>query len=108
MQQYVVQPGDTLFRIGRRFGVTVGAILAANPQITDPNVIFVGQIINIPVTGTPPPTPPPPGRYIVQRGDTLSAIARRFRVTLAALIAANPQIRDPNLIFPGQIINIPR
>lgn len=110
MQQYVVQPGDTLFRIARRFGVTVQAILTINPEIRDPNVIFVGQIINIPVTVTPPPTPPPvaPGRYVVQRGDTLSAIARRFGVTLAALIAANPQIRDPNLIFPGQIINIPR
>lgn len=106
MQQYVAQPGDNLFRIARRFGVTVQAILVANPLITDPNVIFVGQIINIPITV---PTPPPvtPGRYVVQRGDTLSAIARRFGVTLAALIAANPLIRDPNIIFIGQIINIP-
>src|SRR4051812_49776696 len=43
-------------------------------------------------------------RYIVRSGDMLSAIAARFGVTLAALEAANPQIADPNRIFPGQII----
>lgn len=102
--EYVVQPGDTLFRIGRRFGVTVQQLLAANPQITDPNLIFPGQIINVPVAITPPPAP---GRYVVQPGDTLSRIARRFGVTLGALISANPQIADPDLIYPGQVINIP-
>ncbi|WP_088554756.1 PGRP and LysM peptidoglycan-binding domain-containing protein [Calderihabitans maritimus] len=46
-------------------------------------------------------------QYVVQPGDTLSSIARRFNISLALLIAANPQISDPDLIFPGQIINIP-
>lgn len=45
---YIVQPGDTLFRIAQRFGTTVDAILAANPDIKDPNVIFPGQKILIP------------------------------------------------------------
>jgi len=111
--QYVIQPGDTLSSIARRFGTTVSAILAANPQVTDPNLIFVGQIITVP-TGAPGPTPPPPpppppgGRtYIVQPGDTLSAIARRFGTTVTAILGANPQITDPNNIFPGQVITIP-
>lgn len=53
-------------------------------------------------------SPPEPTRtYVVQRGDTLSGIARRFRVTLSDLIDANPQIDDPDRIFPGQRINIP-
>lgn len=47
-QQYTVHPGDTLARIAARFGTTVNAILAINPQITDPNVIEVGQVIMIP------------------------------------------------------------
>ncbi|MGH4002723.1 MAG: LysM peptidoglycan-binding domain-containing protein [Pseudonocardiaceae bacterium] len=52
--------------------------------------------------------PPPPRRtYVVQRGDTLSGIARRFGVSLSDLEEANPQITDPNRIFPGQVINIP-
>ena len=45
--------------------------------------------------------------YTVRPGDTLSGIAERFGVSLDALIAANPQISDPDRIFPGQVINIP-
>ena len=46
-------------------------------------------------------------KYIVRSGDTLTAIAARFGVSLAALEAANPQISDPNRIFPGQVVSIP-
>ncbi|NLZ37989.1 MAG: SafA/ExsA family spore coat assembly protein [Firmicutes bacterium] len=46
--------------------------------------------------------------YIVQPGDTLFKIAQRFQVSLEAIKAANPQITDPNKIFPGQQIFIPR
>jgi len=60
--QYVVQPGDTLFSIAQRFGTTVQAIAQAN-NITNINVILVGQVLIIPVGPTPPgptPVPPPP------------------------------------------------
>lgn len=46
-------------------------------------------------------------RYTVQHGDTLSGIAQRFGVSLAALEATNPQIANPNLIYPGESLNIP-
>ena len=107
---YTVQPGDTLFLIAQRFGVTVPQILAANPQITDPNVIFPGQRICIPAVTPPPPPPPPPCTgfiYTVQPGDTLFLIAQRNNIPLQTLIAANPQIPNPNLIFPGQRICVP-
>lgn len=45
---YVIQKGDTLFTIARKFGVTVDQILAVNPQITTPNIIFAGRTIKIP------------------------------------------------------------
>lgn len=100
---YTVQPGDTLFLIAQRFGITLQQLLAANPQIVNPNLIFPGQQITIPVPG-----PPPDGQvYVVRPGDTLFGIAQRFGVTLAQLLAANPQITNPNLIFPGQQILIP-
>ena len=44
--------------------------------------------------------------YIVQSGDTLSAIARRFRLSLAAIVTAN-NIDDPNVIQVGQELMIP-
>jgi spore coat assembly protein SafA len=55
----------------------------------------------------PPPPPPPPQSYTVKSGDWLSKIAPKYGVSTAQLIAANPQIKNPNLIFPGQKINIP-
>jgi N-acetylmuramoyl-L-alanine amidase len=45
---YTVRPGDTLFIIATRFNVSVEDILRVNPQITDPNMIFTGQVIIIP------------------------------------------------------------
>ena len=44
--------------------------------------------------------------YLVQPGDTLSGIAASHGVTLAAVEAANPRISDPNLIYPGQTVEI--
>ena len=45
--------------------------------------------------------------YTVRKGDTLWGIAKRYGVTLTALIAANPQIKNPNLIYPGDRVRIP-
>ncbi|MGI6037406.1 MAG: LysM peptidoglycan-binding domain-containing protein [Limnochordia bacterium] len=56
------------------------------------------------------PTHCPPGfkgRYTVVQGDTMFLIAQRFGVPLNALIAANPQIPNPNLIFPGDVLCVP-
>ncbi|MBO8126909.1 MAG: LysM peptidoglycan-binding domain-containing protein, partial [Firmicutes bacterium] len=88
-------------------GVTLNALIAANPQITDPNRIFPGQQICIPGPVQPPTCMPPNFIYIVQPGDTLFSIAQRFGTTVQAILALNPQITDPNLIFPGQQICIP-
>ena len=49
----------------------------------------------------------PQSSLTVQHGDTLSAIARQNGVSLAALLEANPQISNPNLIYPGDRIDIP-
>ena len=46
--------------------------------------------------------------YNVVRGDCLWKIARAHGVSLSSLIAANPQIKNPDLIYPGQKIRIPK
>jgi LysM repeat protein len=43
----------------------------------------------------------------VRSGDTLGRIAGRFGVSLPAILAANPQVQDPNLIVTGQVLRIP-
>ena len=46
-------------------------------------------------------------QVLVYSGDTLWGIARRCGVTLSSLIAANPQIKNPNLIYPGNEVRLP-
>jgi len=102
---YTIRFGDTLFSIARRFGVTVQAIQNAN-GISNPNVIFAGRVLCIP-TGTPTtPVPGCPQKYVVQFGDTLFSIARRFGSTVQAIAAANG-IVNPNCIRAGQVLSIP-
>lgn len=105
---YIIRAGDTLSAIASRFGVTVAEIMRANPEITNPNIIYIGQAIRIP-GGTGGPEIPPTGgeSYTVRAGDTLASIALRYQVTVGALLAANPQITNPNLIYPGQVLVIP-
>ncbi|KRE99999.1 hypothetical protein ASG87_13510 [Frateuria sp. Soil773] len=102
---YTVQPGDTLSGIAQRQGVSLAALRAANPQISNANLIYPGQVIHLP--GGSGGTSPASHDYTVRPGDSLSAIADRNGVSLAALRAANPQVKNPNLIFPGQVIHIP-
>ena len=102
MARYIVRSGDTLTKIAERFGVSLAGVVAANPQISDPDKIFAGQIITIPGS-----SPAPGPSYVVRSGDTLTKIAERFGVNLAGVVAANPQISDPDKIFAGQIITIP-
>ncbi len=109
---YVVQPGDTLGSIANRFGTTVAALIQIN-QIPNPNLIFPGQIIFVPVpVPTIPPTLPPTCPvgsfpYTVRAGDTLFILAQRFGTTLQAILAVNPGI-DPNNLRIGQIVCIPQ
>jgi LysM repeat protein len=106
---YIVARGDTLKGLAVRFATTVEALLAANPAIKNPNVIYEGQHVKVYDSQTPPPPPPPPSgqAYYVQRGDTLRKIASKFSTTVDAILKANPQISNPNVIYVGQAITIP-
>ena len=101
---YTVQSGDTLSQLALRFSTTVNALLRANPQITNANLLTVGQTLYIPgslvtVNGQTV--------YIVKSGDSLSLIAFNQGISLSSLEQANPGITDPSLIYPGEHVVIP-
>lgn len=96
---YRVEPGDTLFSIARKFNTTVHNILVFN-DIPNPNLIFVGQVLIIPLS------PPESIIYTVRPGDTLYLIAIRFGTSIAVLTTFN-YLDNPDLIFPGQQLVVP-
>ncbi|WP_214884477.1 MULTISPECIES: LysM peptidoglycan-binding domain-containing protein [unclassified Exiguobacterium] len=101
---YTVKSGDTLYSIARTYGVTVSDLAAAN-NITNVNLISVGQVLIIPgTTVTPPPTTTV--KYTVKSGDTLYKIATIYNTTVAKIAAAN-KITNINLISVGQVLIIP-
>ena len=114
---YIVQPGDTLGMIANRFNVTIQKIIEHNWVGTDmmivPGKFFLFWIIICMVRrvhGSPfnaAALYKAGGPYVVQRGDTLAAIARRFDSTVEGIVEAN-HLEGPNdVIYPGQILRIP-
>ncbi len=104
---YTVQAGDTFYSIARAFNVGLDALLAANPNV-NPDTLYIGQVICIPGT-MPPPVTCPTGTmpYTIKSGDTFYSIARKFNVSLDALLEANSDLNPDNLQI-GQVICIPQ
>jgi LysM repeat protein len=124
---YVVQAGDTLSLIAGRYGLDWRQLATAN-QITNVNLIEVGQVIRLPgVTSTTAsaapnpvvsqpvtttaavasnPSPTTGARYVVRAGDTLFAIAVRNNTTWPQLAAANG-LSENSILVIGQELIIP-
>lgn len=94
---HIVRPGDTLYKIGQRYGVSAERLITDN-AISNPERLMVGQAIVVPVTSV---------RHTVLAGESLYSIAQMYSVTVDAIAAANPQITNPAQISVGQVITIP-
>ncbi len=94
---YIVQWGDTLRKIADRMNVSLSDLIAVNPQIANPSVIYFGEVIYLPASNS---------SYTVQRGDTMRLIAARYGTTVDGLLGMNPQIWNANWIYSGQVIRI--
>jgi LysM repeat protein len=116
-QIHVVQRGENLYRISLRYGTSVQAIMRAN-GLSNANYIWVGQRLVIPGSGGGSSGGGSSGGgggssgggggsvYVVQRGDTLASIARRYGTSVSAILSANG-LRNPNFIYAGQRLRIP-
>jgi LysM repeat protein len=109
---YVVAQGDTLKGLASRFGTSMDTLGSLN-GLYNYNLIYEGQRLTVPSGNAVPaptiPAPPPSSgnTYTVQSGDTLRKIAARINATVNDILAVNPQIKDANTIYVGQVINLP-
>lgn len=104
---YTVKKGDTLSEIAKAYGVEILHIIELN-KIENPNLIYPGEKLRITESNSQKLNEYNPKNditYVVRSGDTLWNISRKFRVSVNFLVQKN-NIRNKNLIFPGQIIRI--
>lgn len=102
---YVAQPGDTLPSVAAAFSITEAALAQYNGLSLNAR-IFPGQLLHLTPYGVPTGETAFYGAYVVRRGDTLSAIARRFQTSVSALLKVN-DIKEKNLLVIGQILILP-
>jgi LysM repeat protein len=121
--QYKIKPGDTLFTIAKRYGLSVAALKKANNLHSER--IFTGQTLRIPHRGEIEIFPQKKsfpneknqpiaysrrysdGTYVVQRGDSLFSIAKKFGIPFSELQAIN-NISNPRNLQIGQTLIIPQ
>jgi murein DD-endopeptidase MepM/ murein hydrolase activator NlpD len=106
---HVVQPGDTLFDIARRYDTTVDAIAGAN-DISDPTLIVVGEKLVIPSDRPEPAQPPDPPTHLrlhrVRDGETLPFLAYRYGSTIWGMREENG-LNHLGVLVSGQELIIP-
>ncbi len=96
MRIHVVQPGDTVWELSRRYGVSMDRITQVN-QLNDIPGLVIGQALVIPSEERP---------YRVQPGDSLWSIAQRYGVSVGSIAALN-NLTPPFALSPGQVLRIP-
>lgn len=114
--QHVVQRGETLFGVARRYGLSVAQVSEANPGLG--TQLKIGQVIRLPAGEAESrgalqtarlrtdAQALQPVRYTVRSGDNLSAIARRFDVSVAEIRAMNPAFSNTSVVRTGQTVII--
>lgn len=100
-----VQRGNTLSQIAMEYNTSYEYLAKIN-NITNPNLIYVGQKIVVPVLESNEIHDTSHRLYIVRYGNTLTGISREFGVSIESIVRLN-DIANPNLIYVGQVLRIP-
>lgn len=106
---YRVKPGDNLYRIALRAGVSEREIQQVNPALRGGHQLYAGQTLQMPdrVGARRAPAPLRPGQFRVRRGETLAKVAARLGISQKELRRANPQIDRRGSLAAGQALKLP-
>lgn len=106
LQQHVVEQGETLYRISKKYGVTVDMLLQHNPGLTAES-LSIGKIVQVPVAGQT--LPPVVATHKVKKGETMWSISQQYGITVQELMAANPEMQAEGYKMKrGSEVNIPK
>lgn len=100
--EHEVQRQETVYGISRRYNITIDQLYEANPGLQESGLRY-RQIIRIPLTQ--PQVETQFARHIVQAGETVFGISRRYNTTVEAILSANPELSEG--LKTGQEIRIP-
>lgn len=101
--KHLVKKGETVYKISRKYGVSVQDIFNLNPGSKE--VIYAGESLTIPASNNSGSSSSKSGiTYRVVRGDTKIGLSRRFGVSVLSLIQQNPHIKK--MLQIGHILNI--
>ncbi|WP_369417953.1 LysM peptidoglycan-binding domain-containing protein [Cohnella mopanensis] len=106
MKIHMVKQGDSLYSIAQKYGVSLEDIVKANPDISNPDAIEVGMKVKVP--SHPQTTLEVIHHHVVQQGDTLWKLSKSWGIQLTDMIKANPQLKNPNALLTGEVVNIPK
>ncbi|WP_199427166.1 GH25 family lysozyme [Thermaerobacillus caldiproteolyticus] len=98
LKTYTIQKGDTFWGLEEKYGIPHGTLQKLNPNL-NPKSLKVGQTIVVPAEFNKI------DYYIVQKGDTLSGIAKKYGTTVQNLVRLN-NIKNPDLIYVGQQLKL--
>jgi LysM repeat protein len=102
----IVQPGDTLSQIALEQGVSVDQLVRLN-GLSDPNYVTVGQRLRVSTNAAASTaTPRQLRRHVVNWGENLTFIARRYQSTVTAIARLN-DLADPSFVRAGTVLRIP-
>lgn len=106
MKIHMVKKGESLYLIAQKYNVPLEALIGANPEIANPDAIDVGMKVKIPAPAHP--AYEMMHQHTVQQGDTLWKLSKAWGIPLSDMIKANPQLKNPNVLLTGEVVNIPK